>query len=358
MGARKKEAPRRGTAGLRPRKRAASIVPRVRTWPKISVAKPLAFLGYKVGMTHVIMVDDREYVETAGQEIFVPVTVIETPPMVVLGVRVYGYDPNRGRYALTEVWRNPSDVIKEKLGEDVLRKYLLGMSKRLPHMVEELGPGKGFEFKVPEKELDVDVEKVADVGLIMTSIPFLAGGVSKKTPDILEVKVGGSPAEALEYAKTKLGQLIDVEEVIEAGKFVDVIGVTKGKGFQGVIKRFGVKELPKWHKHRKGSRRIGARSWGKGTSSYVPQPGQMGYHRRTEYNKRVLMISDDPSKINVKGGWLHYGLVKSKYVVLAGSVFGPPKRPIILRLPVRPPSWEPPGPPPINYISLASKQGN
>jgi len=144
MGARKKEAPRRGSAGLRPRKRAASIVPRVRSWPSID--------GYKVGMTHVIMIDDREHVDTAGQEIFVPVTVIETPPMVVLGARVYGYDPNRGRYALTEVWRNPSDTIKEKLGEEVLRKYLLGMSKRLPHMVEELGPGKGFEFKVPEKE--------------------------------------------------------------------------------------------------------------------------------------------------------------------------------------------------------------
>jgi large subunit ribosomal protein L3 len=225
-------------------------------------------------------------------------------------------------------------------------------------MVEPLGPGKGFELKIKEKEIDVDPEKVKMVGLIMTSIPFLAGGVSKKAVDILEVKVGGSPQDALEYAKGKVGDLVDVEEVIEAGKFVDVIGVTKGKGFQGVIKRFGVKELPKWHKHRKGSRRVGARSYGKGTMSQVPQPGQMGFHRRTDYNKRVLMISDDPSKINVKGGWLHYGLVKSKYVVLAGSVFGPAKRPVILRLPVRPPTWEPPGPPPINYISLSSKQGN
>ncbi|UXD21573.1 50S ribosomal protein L3 [Ignicoccus pacificus DSM 13166] len=358
MGARKKEAPRRGSAGLRPRKRAADIVPRVRSWPKVDVAKPLAFLGYKVGMTHVLMVDDREHVDTAGQEIFVPVTVVETPPMVVLGARVYGYDPNRGHFVMGEVWRNPTDVIKEKLGEDVARKYLLGLSKRLPHMVESLGSGKGFEFKVPEKEFDVDLDKVRKVALIMTSIPFLAGGVSKKAVDILEVKVGGGVEDAFNFAKEKLGNLVDVEEVIEAGKFVDVIGVTKGKGFQGVIKRFGVKELPKWHKHRKGSRRIGARSSGKGTSSYVPQPGQMGYHRRTDYNKRVLMISDDPSKINVKGGWLHYGLVKSKYVVLAGSVFGPPKRPIVLRLPVRPPSWEPAGPPPINYISLSSKQGN
>jgi large subunit ribosomal protein L3 len=358
LGARKKEAPRRGSAGLRPRKRAARFVPRVRNWPEVSTAKPLAFLGYKVGMTHVIMVDDREHVETAGQEIFMPVTVIETPPMVVLGVRFYGYDPNRGHYTLTEVWRNPSDTIKEKLGEDVLRKYLLGLSKRLPHMVEPLGSGKGFEFKVPEKEFNVDLDKVKMVGLITTSIPFLAGGVSKKAVDMLEIKVGGTPEEAFNYAKEKVGDLLDVEEVFQAGKFVDIIGVTKGKGFQGVIKRFGVKELPKWHKHRKGSRRVGARSYGKGTMSQVPQPGQMGFHRRTEYNKRILMISDDPSKINVKGGWLHYGLVKSKYVVLAGSVFGPPKRPIIMREPIRPPKWEPAGAPPINYISLSSKQGN
>ncbi|ALU11566.1 50S ribosomal protein L3 [Ignicoccus islandicus DSM 13165] len=358
MGARKKEAPRRGSAGLRPRKRAESLVPRVRSWPQVDVVKPLAFLGYKVGMTHAIIVDDREHVDTAGQEIFMPVTVIETPPMVALGLRVYGYDPNVGHYTLGEFWKDPSDSLRNAFGEDVLRKYLLGFSKRLPHMVEPLGSGKGFKLNLKEKEIDVDLDKVKKVSLIMSTIPFLAGGVEKKAIDILEVKIGGQVQEAFEYAKGKLGGLIDVEEVIEAGKFVDVIGVTKGKGFQGVIKRFGVKELPKWHKHRKGSRRVGARSSGRGTSSYVPQPGQMGFHRRTDYNKRVIMISDDPSKINVAGGWLHYGLVKSKYVVLAGSVFGPPKRPIILRLPVRPPSWEPAGAPPIRYISLSSKQGN
>jgi len=358
LGARKKEAPRRGSAGLRPRKRAERLVPRVRSWPHVSAAKPLAFLGYKVGMTHVLAIDDREHVETAGQEIFVPVTVIETPPMVVLGVRAYGYDPNRGHFTLGEVWRDPTDIIKEKLGDDIARKYLLGLSKRLPHMVEPLGSGKGFKFLVKEKEPDFDLDRVRMISLITTSIPFLAGGVNKKAVDLLEIKVGGSVEEAFDYAKGKLGGLLEVDEVIEPGKFVDVIGVTKGKGFQGVIKRFGVKELPKWHKHRKGSRRVGARSSGKGTSSYVPQPGQMGFHRRTDYNKRVMMISDDPSKINVKGGWLHYGLVKSKYVVLAGSIFGPPKRPIILRLPIRPPSWEPARAPPINYISLSSKQGN
>ncbi len=355
MGARKKEAPRRGSAGLRPRKRAKSLVPSIRTWPVVNEVKPLAFIGYKVGMTHVFMIDDKPGSETYGQEVFMPVTVVETPPMVVLAARAYAYDPNRGLYTYSEVWRDPTETIKSKLGEEVARKYLSGLSKRLPHMVEEKG-AEGFEFKVPQKEFELDLDRVKTIRLIMSTIPFLAGGVEKKAPDIIEIQVGGDVNSAYEFAKNKLGGLVDVEEVFQAGQFVDVIGVTKGKGFQGVVKRFGVKELPKWHKHRKGSRKIGSRSPGIGTVSYAPQPGQMGFHRRTEYNKRILMISDNPEQINVRGGWLHYGLVRSKYMVIAGTLFGTPKRPLVLRHPVRPPAWQP-GAPQITYISLESKQG-
>ncbi|MEM1687157.1 MAG: 50S ribosomal protein L3, partial [Zestosphaera sp.] len=83
MARRKWSAPRRGSLGVRPRKRAAEFVPSVRAWPEVTLGspKPLAFLGYKVGMTHVILVDDRPGRPTYGQEIFVPVTVVETPPM-------------------------------------------------------------------------------------------------------------------------------------------------------------------------------------------------------------------------------------------------------------------------------------
>ncbi len=348
MGARKKRAPRRGSLGFSPRKRASRLVPRVKTWPNVELGEPrlLAFLGYKAGMTHAYIVDDRPNSPTYGTEIFTPVTIIETPPLFVLAVRVYGYDPNRGLYTLGEAWTYPPPELE------------------LERKVKTLG---SFDPDKKLKELEARLDEVRDVRVLVATQPKLVGELSKKKPDILEVKVGGVSdiAKLFEYASSKLGELVDIREVFFPGQLVDVIAVTKGKGFQGVIKRWGVKELPRWHKHRKGSRRIGARSHGKGTWWETPQAGQTGFHRRTEYNKRILMIDDDGYKVTPAGGFLHYGIVRSTFAMLAGSVPGPAKRPIVMRWPVRPPKWylkmvaeKGIKPPQITYISLTSKQGN
>jgi large subunit ribosomal protein L3 len=344
VGARKKRAPRRGSLGFSPRKRAARIVPRVRSWPEVDIGQPipLGFLGYKVGMTHVFMIDDRPGSPTYGKEIFVPVTIIETPPMLVLAIRLYGYDPNRGLYTLGEAWATPPPEL------ELWRK------------ISTLG---SIDTDKMLKRLEDLLDSAKEVRILAATQPKLTGGLSKKKPDLLEIKLGGIKdiTKLFEYAKDKLGELLDIREVFKEGQMVDVIAVTKGKGFQGVIKRCGVKELPRWHKHRKGSRKIGARSHGRGTWWETPAAGQTGYHRRTEYNKRILMIDDDGFKVTPAGGFLHYGIVRSTYVMLQGSVPGPAKRPIVLRHPIRPPKWILKlgiKKPTITYISLQSKQGN
>ncbi|WP_460124690.1 50S ribosomal protein L3 [Stetteria hydrogenophila] len=348
MGARKKHAPRRGSLGFSPRKRAARLVPRVRTWPKVDLGEPklLGFIGYKVGMTHVFMIDDRPGSPTEGREIFVPVTIVETPPVFVLAVRLYGHDPNRGLYTLGEAWTEPPPELE------------------LHRKVPTLG---GFNTEEKLKKLESMLDKAREVRVLVATQPKLTGGLSKKKPDLLEVKVGGVDdiGKLFDYAAGILGKNLPVNEVFKVGQFVDVIAVTKGKGFQGVIKRWGVKELPRWHKHRKGSRKIGARSHGKGTFWETPQAGQTGFHRRTEYNKRILIIDDEGYKITPAGGFLHYGIVRSTYIVLSGSIPGTPKRPVVMRYPVRPPAWwvklvQEKGSipePKITYISLESKQG-
>ncbi len=340
MAHRKTHAPRRGSLGFRPRKRASRLVPRIKSWPVVNFDTPrlLAFLAYKAGMTHVFMIDDRPNTPTSGKEIFVPVTILEAPPVIPIALRAYKLVPGYGYLTLTDIWIEPPEDL------EIWRK------------VPTYRPTQNIDAKI--KWLQDNIDKIARVSVIIATQPKLVGGLSKKKPDLLEVAIGGGTIQQqLDYALKILGKPVDVREVFQEGQFVDVIGVTKGKGFQGVIKRFGVKELPRWHKHRKGSRRVGSRSPTIGAMSEVPQPGQMGFHRRTEYNKRILKIGDNGLEITPAGGFPHYGIVRSTWIMLAGTVMGPPKRPIVLRWPIRPPKWQPSGPPIITYISLESKIG-
>ncbi len=396
MGHRKHSAPRHGSLGVRPRKRAAKIVPRVRSWPskswfeilydklgeeeagKLGIStKPvlLGYAAYKAGMSHVIIVDDRPNTPTSGKEVFRPVTILDTPPLIVLGIRGYAYDPMRGLYSITEAWRSPIEALNEvyeKLYKDnpfigisakeLIRKYLKGLRKVNPGLVKPKPDSEyGYVFIEGNWEKKLETLKsngIVDIRAIVSTIPVLSG-IGKKKPEIIEIKIGGGKDinERVKYAEEILGGYITVDQVFREGQFIDVIGVTKGKGFQGVIKRFSVKELPRWHKHRKGSRKIGSRSPGFGTMSETPQPGQMGFHRRTEYNKRILKIGQYGWEVTPKGGFLGYGIVYGQYIMVEGSVIGPRKRLLVLRHPIRPPNWIPIEAPQIVYYSHESKQG-
>ncbi|MEM4528243.1 MAG: 50S ribosomal protein L3 [Desulfurococcaceae archaeon] len=396
MGHRKLEAPRHGSLGVRPRKRAKDLTPRIKTWPlktwfellidkygdeaiaKGIAPRPvlLAFPAYKAGMTHGLIIEDRPNTPFTGKEVFTPITIMDAPPVCVLGIRAYeitfdGYLKTRG-----EVWKNPVDAVIKAYEDlyssnplfnitprEVVRKYLHGLRK-LNHGLVKPDPSGEYGYKFiaesDENELkEVLSGDIADIRVIVSTIPVLAG-FGKKKPEILEIKIGGGKLdERVKYAIQLLGTYVKASDVFIEGQLVDLIGVTKGKGFQGVIKRFGVKELPRWHKHRKGSRKIGARSPAFTYSmSETPQPGQMGFHRRTDYNKRILRIGLNGLEVTIKGGFLRYGLIYGPYIMLKGSVFGPSKRLVVLRHPIRPSlEWLPLQPPRFVYLSLESKQG-
>jgi len=146
-------------------------------------------------------------------------------------------------------------------------------------------------------------------------------------------------------------------EIFKEGQFVDVASISTGKGFQGPVKRFGVTILQaKGRKTKRGIATLGP--WNPHHLLYsVARAGQMGYHQRTEYNKRVLKIGKDGKEITPKGGFLRYGLVRGPYMLLAGSVAGTEKRGIKLRFPARPPRNIGEEPVQITQISLESPQG-
>mgnify|MGYP005858566375 CR=1 FL=1 len=304
--------PRRGSLGYSPRKRAVRAIPRIRSWVNESKLRMQGFSGYKAGVTHVAMVDDCPNSLTHGEEITTAATVIEAPPMKVCGVRCYGEDTH-GLKVLGEVW-SPEGSLAEV-----------------------------------EKKLD----NIKELRLIVHTQPMLSA-LSKKTPEIMEYPVSGTPVQAFEYAKKVFGKEIRIGDVFEEGELVDTISVTKGKGFQGALKRWGVKHLPR--KTRKGRRTVGTLGpWHPAAMMWtVPTGGQMGYHQRTENNKRILKIGS--GDITPEGGFLNYGVVKGDYIILRGSVAGPRKRLIRLRPAVRPPKrkFEKPQ---LTYISRESKQG-
>lgn len=321
--------PRHGSMQFWPRKRAARAYPRVRSWIATKEAVPLGFSGYKVGMTHVMLVDNRAKSPSKGQEIAVPVTVIECPPVKIAALRFYQ---------------------QTSYGSKVLKEVNVKVDKELKRKIT---PAK----KTGEAELEtINPQEYSAIRLLVYTQPKLTG-FGKKRPEVFEVALGGSPTEQLAYIKQQLGKEIRVSEVFKAGQLVDTVAVTKGKGFQGPVKRFGVSiRSHKSEKTKRGPGSLGA--WcGQAHMMYrVAHAGQMGYHNRTEWNKWILKISDKPEEINPKGGFVRYGNVKSDYVLIKGSVQGATKRLIRFNKPKRPDQLVPKEAPAIVYTSLESKQ--
>jgi large subunit ribosomal protein L3 len=314
LGRRKYSRPRHGSLAYLPRGRSSRFLPRVKHWPD-GRDGPLGFVAFKVGMTAVHFIDNRPGSPTQGSEVRSAATVIAAPPLKVIGLALYGKEEGR----LVDVGR----IWSPEFSEEVERRN------------KTFNPSPG-----PEK-VDELKEKIAEVRLIVATQPRLVG-LGKK-PLITEIKIGGDVESALRKGLELLGKELRLSDVFKEGEFVDVIGVTKGKGFQGVVKRYGVSILQrKSRKTRRGVAAIGP--WNPHYVMYtVPRSGQMGYHRRTEFNKRLLKISSDTQAVNPASGWHRFGIIRTEYAVVEGSLPGTPKRPLILRIAAKPPRLtEPP----------------
>ena len=315
MGHRKYSAPRRGSMAFYPRVRARSLESRIRSWadPKLEKSSLLGFAGYKVTNLNVLSVDDREKTPNFGKNVMNSSTLIATPPLKIIGVRGYT-ETTYGRNAVFDAFAKDSD------------KFL---SKKAP-----------FKFKEGKlEEINSHIDKIKHVVAVVSSYPNSAS-LSQKKPFVWEIPIGGKDTKSkIDYVVNNFGKQVNIKDVFEAGQFIDISAITRGKGVEGPITRFGVKR--KQHKSRKSVRALGTLGpISPAVVTYtVPRQGQRGFHQRTEYNKRILIISnsdkDSDFKINPKGGFEHYGLVKNDYIIVKGSVAGVPKRLIKMRFPIR-----------------------
>jgi large subunit ribosomal protein L3 len=330
----KKSKPRRGSLAYSPRVRAARPYARVRAWPEREEVGLRGTMGYKTGMTQVFMIDDRRGSPTSGQEIAVPATVLETPPVLVCAVRLYG-DSAKGLRALTEIWAP-------------------GLPKELSRKIRAVRKQGEPDFSKAQKL--VEDGKVRELSVIASTQPWKTN-LPKRRPELAEIRVGGgSIGERWEYSKSILGKEVKVSEIFREGEFVDVLAITKGKGFQGPVKRWGIKILPR--KTRKGRRQVGAIGpWSPARIMWtVPAAGQLGYHQRTELNKRILKIGSDGSEVTPKGGFLRYGPIQTDYLLIAGSTPGTAKRLVHVRHSIRLRLKEVKQPI-LTHVSVVSQQG-
>jgi large subunit ribosomal protein L3 len=141
------------------------------------------------------------------------------------------------------------------------------------------------------------------------------GFSQKKTKNTAGGEIGHAKKAGLEHAPRVLAEVrlkeastLKVGDVVNAtsfteGQLVDVIGVSKGKGFQGVVKRFRVAGGPAAHGsmfHRRigsvGMRQTPGRVW-----KNQPMPGHMGSQQRTVQNLRIVKVIADRNLLLVKG---------------------------------------------------------
>ena len=305
-----------------PRKRARRSYPRIRSWPESKENKPLGFAGYKVGMTHLMITDNFANSPTKGKTVSMPVTIIECPPVKVAGILFYKKSDNG---------LSLSSCVLGDLDKELGKKVILPKEKKA---------------KIPEN--------FDEVRLLVYTQPKLTR-IGKKKPEIFELALGGKKEEQLQFGQDKLSKEIAINEVFLEGQQIDIHSITKGKGFQGPVKRFGVSiRQHKSEKTKRGPGNVGG--WSCNDSWRVAHAGQMGYHTRTEYNKWVVKIGDKVEEVNIKGGFVRYGEIKSQYLLVKGSVGGNKKRLIRMKLAKRPKKQIPTTAPTIEKISIRSQQ--
>ncbi|CAF1020212.1 unnamed protein product [Rotaria sp. Silwood1] len=348
MSHRKFEHPRHGNLGFLPKKRARRHRGKVKSFPKDDPKKPVhltAFLGYKAGMTHIVREVDRPASKLNKKETVEAVTIIETPPMVIVGVVGYIVTP-RGLRAYKTIY---AQHLNEECRRRFYKNWYAAKRKAFSKYSQKWNDDAG------KKLLDNDFKqmtKYCKVIRVLAHTQMKLLRKRQKKAHIMEIQLnGGTIEDKVKYAREHLEKQIPVNQVFTKDEMIDTISVTKGRGFKGVTSRWHTRKLPR--KTHKGLRKVACiGAWHPAhVSRSVARAGQKGYHHRTEINKKIYRIGDaiqikdgktvkntgstehDPTEktINPMGGFPHYGEVKQDFIMIKGCCIGPKKRPITLR---------------------------
>eukprot|EP00244_Chara_vulgaris_P010686 TRINITY_DN49_c0_g1_i2.p1 TRINITY_DN49_c0_g1~~TRINITY_DN49_c0_g1_i2.p1 ORF type:complete len:391 (-),score=82.93 TRINITY_DN49_c0_g1_i2:866-2038(-) len=343
MSHRKFEHPRHGSLGFLPRKRSKRHRGKVKSFPRDDPKKKphlTAFLGYKAGMTHIMREVDKAGSKLHKKETCEAVTVIETPPMLVVGLTGYVMTP-RGLRSLATVWA-------QHLSKDLLRRFYKNWYKCKKKAFSKYA--QRYDSAEGKKDFTVQLEKLKKYCTVIRLLAHTqvrkCPGIGQKKAHLMEIQInGGTPAEKVDFGVNLFEKAVPITAVFAKDEMIDCIGVTKGHGHEGVVTRWGVTRLPR--KTHRGLRKVACiGAWHPARVPYtVARPGQRGYHHRTEMNKKIYrigVVGDESHKamteydrtekdITPMGGFPHYGVVKEDYLMIKGCCMGAKKRVITLR---------------------------
>jgi len=337
MSHRKFQCPRHGNLGFLPKKRTKHHSGKVKSFPKDDASKPChltAFCGFKAGMTHIVRNVAKPGSKIDKKDVVEPVTILETPPMVAVGMVGYVETP-RGLRALTTVFA-------ATLSTDLQRRFYKNFYKakkkaftKYKKRFEETGMAPQFER----------AKKYCTVVRLLCHTQVDKCRIGQKKAHLKEIQInGGDVAAKIDFCKNLFEQEIRVSDVFAQNEMIDIIGVTKGRGIDGVVTRWGVTRLPR--KTHRGLRKVACiGAWHPARVQFqVPRAGQNGYHHRTEINKKIYRIGKkeqendaqteaDVTEKNITpmGGFPHYGVINEDWLMIKGGVMGTKKRCVTLR---------------------------
>jgi large subunit ribosomal protein L3e len=301
-------------------------------------------MGYKAGCTHILREVNRQGSKLDKKEVVEHVTILETPPMTVVGLVGYVKTP-RGLRTLTTVWaQHLGDAVKRRF----YRNWYRAKKKAFSKYVEKVSAKDSTDIKDQIERMI----KYCNVIRVLAHTQIKKMGLRQKKAHLMEIQInGGSVKEKVEFGVKSLEKPIPIKGVFSQNEMIDLLGVTKGHGREGVVKRWGVATLPR--KTHRGYRKVACvGSWHPARIRYtVARPGQKGYFHRTEMNKKIYRIgtaartensnsiewnaqtlTDLTQKtITPLGGFVHYGNVDEDFIMIKGAVVGPKKRVVTLR---------------------------
>ena len=287
MSHRKFERPRHGSLGFLPRKRASRIRGKVKSFPKDDASKEphlTAFLGYKAGMTHILRDVDKPGSKAHKKEVVEAVTILETPPMIVVGIVGYVITAH-GLRALTTVW---AEHLNDEVKRRFYKNWYKSKKKAFTKYVKKYADG--------QKDIDAEIEKIkqyCQVVRVLAHTQIRKVKVGQKKAHLMEIQVnGGDTAAKVAFSQGLFEKQVPADAIFGENEMIDVIGVSKGHGYEGVTTRWGTSRLPR--KTHRGLRKVACIGvWHPAKVQYsVARAGQNGYHHRTEMNKKVYKMED------------------------------------------------------------------